>query len=284
VLIVVGFTISLNSGFFNLGLDGQFLLGATVTTFIALNLDIPTLFVLPLLCLASCLAGAAYALLPAYMKVKLGVNEILTTLMMNFIATYLVSYIVLGPLKYSPTGESWEQNILPITDSIPLSARLPRLFPSPGIRLNAGILIAVLIIFLAYILMEKTTIGYKIKCTGKNPNAAFCAGVNVSKVTCLAVGLSGALCGLAGMVEVTGNTYRLSTQFLTGIGNIAVLVSILGRKHMLGVVATSFLASALTCGAEFLQRSMGIPSYIVNIILSIVILILITLQTYERGK
>jgi simple sugar transport system permease protein len=251
LLIGVGIVIALRAGVINLGGDGQLMAGAVAATAVGLSLHTGLLAVITGLT-ASCAAGAAWTLLPAWLKARYGTMEVVSTIMMNFLAAFAVSFLVRGPLQ-EPT------RLYPQSASIPSENQL--LLLVEGSRVHAGILIAVMAAVGAWIVLEQTAAGFRLHATGSNPHAAELAGrIDVRRVQRAAFLTSGALAGLAGGVEVLGVTYALYENLSPGYGYSAIAVALLARLGPLRAVGSALLLGALSAGASAMQRDAGIPA------------------------
>jgi simple sugar transport system permease protein len=220
------------------------------------------------------LAGGLYALVPAILKVKRGINEVITTIMMNYIAYWLAHYFIHWPPLRDPNAAN------PQTYPILPSAALPKLVF--GTRLHAGFLIAIVSIFLVYILLEKTKTGYEIKITGSNPTAATYGGIKVGRVILISMLIGGGLAGLAGMGEVAGLHGYLLDDISPGYGYIAALIALFGRLNIIGVVLSAFFVSVLFNGADIMQLSLFIPRELADVIVSLMVLLIISRELFMK--
>jgi general nucleoside transport system permease protein len=267
-IVGVGIAIAFRGGVFNIGGEGQLLLGAAAATVVGLawphSLGAGGVVVA---LLASALAGAAWAGIAAVLRARFGVLEVISTIMLNFVAANLVSYFVRGPLQ-EPT------RIYPQTELIASSARLPRLWPET--RLHAGIVLAAAVGIGAWWLLTRTAAGFRIRAVGASPTAARVTGrVNVERVSAAALVASGALAGLAGGIEVSGVTYALYENLSPGYGFSAIAVAILARLHPLGVFGSALLFATLETGALGMQRDAGVPSVVASVLEALVILVVV---------
>ena len=215
----------------------------------------------------SALAGAAWAAIAAVLRARFGVFEVISTIMLNFIAADFVSYLVRGPLQ-EPT------RVYPQTELIATSARLPRLWPET--RLHAGIMIAAAAGIGASWFLSRTAAGFRVRAVGASASAARVAGrVNAERVSAVALIASGAFAGLAGGLEVTGVTYALYENISPGYGFSAIAVAVLARLNPIAVFATALLFATLETGALGMQRDAGIPSVVASVLEALVILIVV---------
>lgn len=253
LLCALGLAPAFTSSFFNIGSEGQLFFGATISFWIWWTFNyLPPALLFPLLMIGGFLAGGFWALIPGFLKVKLRVNEVITTILMNFIAILLVTYLVgyEGPWKDPQAQQLWSYTI---TEQY----RLMRIIP--GTRLHAGFIIAMACVPILYLLMKKSIIGYRIKAIGLGSNAARYGGINISKNIIMASLISGGLAGLAGFNEAFGIQYRLMSGLSPGFGFLAIQVAILGKNDPLGILLWSIIYGALLNGGEAMQRGAGVP-------------------------
>jgi len=263
-LLGAGLCIAFRAGVFNIGGEGQLLLGAIAATAVGLGLgQFGPLSLLIALALSAA-AGALWAGVAAGLRLRFGVLEVISTIMLNFVAANIVAYLVRGPLQ-EPT------DTYPQTELIPAAARLPQLIPDT--RLHAGIVLAVLACLGGWWLLQRTAAGFRVRAIGASPTAALAAGrIKVDRVAAGALMTSGALGGLAGGVEVTGVTFALYENLTPGYGFAAIAVAILARLRPQWVLASAFLFAALETGALGMQRDAGVPSVVATAIEAVVIL------------
>jgi len=273
----VAISVAFRCGVFNIGGEGQLLLGAVAATVAGLqwsNALGPASLVVALV--ASAVAGAAWAGIAAVLRARFGVLEVISTIMLNFIAANLVSYLVRGPMQ-EPT------HIYPQTESINPASRLPHLIPQT--RLHIGLLIAIVVAGVAWWVFARTAAGFRLRVVGASPSAARVAGrVDVGRVAASALIVSGALAGLAGGIEVTGVTYALYENLSPGYGFSAIAVAILARLNPLWVLATAFLFAVLETGALGMQRDAGIPSVAASAIEAVIILAVVGFSGWRWGR
>jgi ABC-type uncharacterized transport system permease subunit len=257
--VAVGF----RGGLFNIGAEGQFFMGALGSAFVGYSLKgVSPVIHLPLALLGGAIAGGAWGFLPGWLKAKTGAHEVVTTIMMNWIAFRLSDWLLNGPMK--ATGYR------PLTPVIEESAMLPRFFPDP-LRFNWGFFLAIGIAFFIWWLLFKTTVGYEIRSVGANPNAAKYAGMNISNNIILIMVVSGALAGLGGAVQVLGTDHWVGQGFSAGFGFDAIALALIGNSHPLGVVLAAILFGVLRGGATSMQSLAGIPIDIISVIQGLVI-------------
>lgn len=268
-LAIVGVALSLafRAGVFNIGGEGQLAFGAIAATVVALHTAALGWLSLPVALAAALVAGGAWASIAAFLRARFDVLEVISTIMLNFVALNLVSYLVRGPLQ-EPTG------IYPQTATLPAAAVLPRLWPQT--RLHAGLLIAIVASLGAGWFLARTAAGFRLRAVGASPTAAFTSGrVPVKRVRFAALVASGALAGLAGGIEVTGVTFALYENLSPGYGFSAIAVALVARLHPVAVLPAALLFATLETGALGMQRDAGVPSVLALAIEAVVILVVV---------
>lgn len=272
-LILTGLAVAIafRAGVFNIGAEGQFIVGAAAAATAALSLgSLPPVVLLPTLLVAGMAAGAVWAWIAAVLRERFHVLEVISTIMLNFVALHLVSYLVRGPLQ-EPT------HIYPQTSTFAAAARLPRFGVTT--RLHIGFAIAVIACVVAWWVVAHTAAGFRLRAVGANPRAAFSAGlIDVSRTTTRAFLVSGALAGAAGAIEVSGVTYALYENISPGYGFTAIAVALLARLNPLAVIVTGTIFGALEAGATAMQRDAGVPSVIVSVVEAAIILVLVGVE------
>jgi ABC-type uncharacterized transport system permease subunit len=269
-LILTGLAVAVafRAGVFNIGAEGQFLIGAAGGTAIALMFSsLPSIVLVPGILIAGAVVGSLWAWIAAVLRARFHVLEVISTIMLNFIAAYVVSYLVRGPMQ-EPT------HIYPQTASISAAARLP-LF-GVATRLHLGFAIGVAACFVGWWAIRYTAGGFRLRAAGANPDAARSAGqIDVGRVATRAFLVSGALAGIAGAIEVCGVTYALYENISPGYGYTAIAVALLARLNAGAVVGTGILFGALEAGATSMQRDAGVPSVVVSVVEAGIILALV---------
>jgi simple sugar transport system permease protein len=256
MLCALGVSMAFRMLFWNIGAEGQLAMGGIAAAGVALFIvprvsTFPSWLVLLLIAVAGFLAGALWGLIPAMLKAYLHVNEIITTLMLNYIAILMVEYLFYGPWK-DPKGYGF-----PGTAEFPPAAWLPRL---PGTRVHVGLLFAVLAAVSIWLVLARTKWGYEIRVIGENPRAATYAGISLVRNILLIMFLSGGLAGLAGMAEVTGIAHRLTKGLTVGYGFTAIIVAWLAKLNPWAVLIVSVLLAGLLVGGDQIQITMGLPA------------------------
>jgi ABC-type uncharacterized transport system permease subunit len=236
----------------------------------------PLLFLLMML--AAALAGALLLLGPALMKTRLGVDEVVTTLLMNFIVLLLVSWMLDGPMK-DPAAMGWPQSVALVAD-----LELAKLIPQT--RVHTGLLWACTLAVALWALMKFTVLGFDIRAMGANPGAAAFAGVPVTRTVVLVALLSGGLAGLAGAIEVAGRTSYLTLDMSPGYGYSGIVIAMLAGLHPLGVMLGSVFVAGVLVGADSMSRVVGVPTYIADVIVaaSLISVLVATLLTQYRVR
>jgi ABC-type uncharacterized transport system permease subunit len=278
IVIGLGLGLAFRAGVLNIGAEGQFLAGALAATWAGLtfgeSLTSPFLLV-PVVLLAALLAGLLWAVVPVVLRLRFGVLEVISTLLLTFVAESLVSWMVQGPLQEA-------KGIYPQSDPLPLAARLPHL---PGSRLHLGIVVALLLAVALHLFNRRTLAGFRLRAAGANPVAARVAGrVEVGRVFALALLASAALAGLAGGMEVAGTSYALFQNLSPGYGFTAIAVALLARLDALGTVATGLLFAALEAGASAMQREAGVPAVAVYMVEATIILAVLLAEVVRRRR
>ncbi|HNO86172.1 MAG TPA: ABC transporter permease, partial [Anaerolineales bacterium] len=271
--IFAGLAVALafKGGLFNIGAEGQLAVGAVASSLVGyalpewLGYDLPAIIHLPLAIVFGVLMGGLWAAIVGWLKAYTGGHEVINTIMMNYIALNTTSYLLNGVMKdRSPT------NVIARTPLIADSARIPPIFD--GLRVHWGFILALLVAFGIWWLLNKTTLGFQIRTVGLNPDAAKYAGINVKRIVILTMALSGMLAGLAGTIEVTGLNYRHELGFSQGYGYDAIAIALLGKSHPLGVVLAAFLFAAMRNGATRMQFLTQMPVDLISMIQAFILL------------
>lgn len=273
-IMALGISIAYRAQLWNIGADGQFTMGAIASAAVGIYLDLPPFIIAPLAVISAMLAGALWAGLAGWLKTRFNANEVITTLMLNYVATYFLAFLVYGPMM-DPNGELAQSRIL---DE---SLRIPLIFTN--YRIHAGIIIMVLIIVLMFYFW-KTPLGYRTDLIGQGEKVSTYAGVNVKKTIILTMMISGAFSGLAGWNETFGVQYRLLEGISSGYGDIAVVIALLGDLNPLGIVVSSFFFSILMVGGACMQRMTDVPYSIVDVIKGLIIIFVIARAAFRNTK
>ncbi|MEO6864660.1 MAG: ABC transporter permease [Gemmatimonadaceae bacterium] len=271
-LIITGLAVAIafRAGIWNIGADGQLIAGATAAAWVGVAAPASIGWLaLPLALIAAAVAGGVWAAIAAWLRSRFGVLEVISTIMLNFIATYGVSYLVRGPLQ-EPS------HVYPQTSSIANVAHMPTLVS--GTRLHWGFVIALALAVATWWVMRYTATGFRIRASGVNPFAARSAGlIDVRRVTTVAFIASGAIAGVAGAIEISGVTFALYENISPGYGYTAIAVALLAGLNPIGVVGTGILFGALETAAGTMQRNVGIPATTASVIEAIAILAVIAI-------
>ncbi|MEN6430143.1 MAG: ABC transporter permease, partial [Coriobacteriales bacterium] len=280
-LIFTGLAVAygFSAGLFNIGAEGQLFMGGLAAAYLGVQLAAqPWYAAVPVLLLGAMAAGAAWAFVPAVLKARIGAHEVITTMMFTYIGKYLVSWLVVGPLK--APGQ------IPQTVTIGTSAQLPRiqtLFSEATLealpflrfgRAHMGIVVAILFAVIMWAILKYTTLGYEARAVGFNPTAAETGGISVSSTIIKALCISGALAGLSGAVEVMGVHYKIFDQFSSGFGFTGIAVALVAKKNPLGVIPAALLFGALSAGSGLMQLEADVPQKIISIIQAVVIFLI----------
>jgi len=245
------------AGLFNIGAQGQLLLGAITAAFIGFSLKgLPPALHIPLALIGGGLAGAFYGFIPGMLRGFTGAHEVITTIMLNYIAINITDYLADGPWKDTSTG-----NVIAMTPQIEQSARIPFLGPIP-----VGFLIAIAIAVVIWYILGRTNLGFEIRTVGLNPHAAKYAGMRTKLILVLTLVISGFLAGLGGAVETQGVVYRFQPGFNTGLGFDGITIALLGRTSPLGVIPAALLIGAMKAGSNVMQFEAKVAKEILDVI------------------
>lgn len=276
LLMGLGLTVAFRCKVWNIGGEGQYFMGALAGAAIGLAFQttLPAVILIPLMALGGMAGGALWAGLAALLKIRFNVNEIITTLMLNYIAEYAVLYLARGPLKDA-------ESFLPQSAQLVGAARLPTLF---GTRLHIGVLVALLLIPVIYLLLWKTPLGFRIRAIGASPTVAYAAGMNVTWGLAFALLLSGALAGLTGMTEVSALHTRLKDGISGNYGFTGILVALLGRLHPVGVFVAALFFAILAIGAQSMHSVFGLPIALAQMVQALVVLFVLIVDALARRQ
>ena len=313
LLVGLGIAIAFRGGVINIGAEGQIIMGSLLTTWVGLQLgeQVPGVIVITIGLLAGTLMGGIWGAIPGYLKAQLGVNEILSTIMLNQIAIQIGYYLLRGPMM-DPAEIAAGTNI-------PHSARLIKDIDMPrftdiaqslgltqsakdlniqgflgelyGVlveptRLHSGFIFAIIMAILVYIFLWRTTVGYRIRAVGLNRHASRYAGMNVKRTMVLSMTLSGAFAGLAGAVEILGLHHRMfePTAVSAGYGFSGIVAALFGKLHPLGIIPSSILFGGLLVGGDKMQRAMQVPQVLITAILGLVVLFVVSTDYLVRKR
>jgi simple sugar transport system permease protein len=285
LLVGIGICISFRGDVINIGGEGQMIIGAVLATWVGLNFTgLPGWLTITLSMLAGFLGGAIWGGIPGVLKAYFSVNEILSTVMMNAIAVQLMNFLLRGPMIDPAQAKLASQ--IPQTARLEEIFRLPRLVPT---RLHLGALIAVILAVLVYILLWRTTLGYRIRAVGQNPHASRYAGIKVQRYVVLALLLSGAFAGLAGATQVFGVNYRMITDgsssgFTGSAGFNGIVAALFGGLHPLLTIPASILFGALLVGANKMQRVVQVPSALITALNGLVVVFVVSSEIIRKQR
>ncbi len=279
-LIALGVAIAFRSGILNIGAEGQMMLGILASSAAAIALpDMPKPVLVPLALLAGAAGGALWGWIAGFLKARLGVNEILSTVMLNYIAAQLYTFFLRGPMMDPEeliTGSGTPQSV-----RIPRAAWLTRLLP--GTRLHSGIILALVLAAVVFVLLWRTTSGFRMRAAGAEPKAARYAGIRVERFLVAAMLLSGAFAGVAGAVEILGVHRRAIEGVSGGYGFTGIVVSLFGGLHPAGIVPASFFFGLLLLGADMTQRLADVPANMVLVLQGAIILAIVSARPFMNN-
>ena len=251
-LIAIGLAFCFKNNIYNIGAEGQLTMGAIFGGGVGIFFyDVNGFWILPLIIIFGAIGGILWSMIPAILKVRFNTNEILTSLMLVYIAALILDYLVVGPWR-DPDGYSF-----PKTRAFNESARMPLLFE--GLRIHFGLIITIVVIFISWFVFSKTILGYQLKVSGLSPKASRFAGFNQNKLVYITFGVCGALAGIAGVGEVTGPIGLIYRDISPNYGFTAIIVAFLGRLHPIGIIFSSIIIALTYLGAEDAQLFMQVP-------------------------
>ncbi|MFQ6547445.1 ABC transporter permease [Aestuariibius sp. 2305UL40-4] len=279
ILIAIGLALGFRAGIWNIGAEGQYILGAICGAAVGLALyPAETRWIFPLMVLFGALGGFLWAMIPALLRVTFGANEILVSLMLVYVAERLLSAMALGALR-NPEGMGF-----------PGSRNLSQWEASANAELIAGsgmhwgVVAALIAVIFAYVLLEKHVLGFHIRLTGEAPKAARFAGVVPGRLIVICLGISGALAGLAGLFEVTGPAGQITIDFNTGYGFTAIIVAFLGRLHPVGILFAGLLMALTYIGGEIAQSQLGLPGAAISMFQGMLLFFLLAVDVLTRFR
>lgn len=270
----LGITPAFHMKFWNIGAEGQIIMGGIFATYFALYYDhLPHFLLIIIMLLAGMLGGGLWALIPAYFKTKFGTNETLFTLMLNYIALYMIRYFSEGPWR-DPTSSGF-----PKIASFSQNARLDMIF-----GVHAGWLIGLILVVVIYIYLKYTKHGYEISVVGESENTARYAGMNVRKIVLRTMFISGAICGIAGMTQVTGAAYTLAEGVAGGVGFTAITVAWLSKLNPLVILIVTMMFSILEKGCSVMQSTFGLSSAVSGVLQGIILFFILGFDFFTRYR
>lgn len=272
ILTALSFSLAIRCGLINIGAEGQLHVGAITATMVGLFLELPLGIHILVALIAGIIGGGIWGLIVGYLKIKFDANEIITTIMLNYVAIYLVGYIVNYPLIEPP-------GYLPQTAQLSESAILPVILP--GSRLHAGFLVGLLALVFYHIFLNKTKKGYEIRVVGRNPQAAEYSGINRLRNIVFVMFISGAFAGLAGAGEIMGVQHRLLEGFSPDLGFDGIAVALIGRNDPVGIFFAAVFFGALRSGGNTMQLITGLPIAIIYIIQGLAIMFVVSGEIFK---
>jgi general nucleoside transport system permease protein len=262
------------AGMFNIGAEGQLYMGALLSALVGYKLNLPGFILLPIALLAGIVAGGVWAGIAGLLKAWRGAHEVITTMMMNYIAILISQYMLTASPSGAP-GPMEQQLQIGNPETLPMNVHLPIILPQrilPNGRLHAGLLVALACGVVFWFILWRTSLGYKIRAVGLNPKAAAYAGVNVGWSMTIAMFIAGGFAGLAGMVALYGVApYQLTSSFSPGYGFDAIAVALLGRNTAAGTITAAILFGAFQHGGAIMQSNAGISSHLIEILQGLII-------------
>jgi simple sugar transport system permease protein len=283
MLMALGVSIAFKNQIWNIGAGGQFTIGTILSVIVCLYFKLPPIPTIILSFIFAFIGGALWGGLAGWLKARFNANEVITTPMLDYIATYLLAYLVYGPMM-DPNGFGYPQSAV-----IEKVLRLPKLIV--GGRLHTGIFVAIAILFLM-LLFWRSTLGFKIELAGQGNDVSRYAGIDNKKIIVVTMLLSGGLSGIAGWNEIHGIHFRLMTDLAGSYGSIAIVIALLGNLNPLGIAISAYFFSVLIVGGNTMQNLTGIPYSLVDIIQGLIVVFVITrtafrtesIQTFFRKR
>lgn len=279
LLVGLGICIAFRARVINIGGEGQIIAGALMATWFSLQFRTwPGWLLIPATMIMGFLAGSFWGFIPGILKARLRVNEILSTVMMNAIGLQFMNFLIRGPL-IDPEGVRLG-TYLPQSERLPEQVWLGRLVPQT--LLHTGLIIAFVLAIAVYVFLWRTTIGYRIRAVGYNPDASRYAGIPVPFYQALALTLAGGFAGLAGVVEVIGVQHRLLEGITSGYGFSGIVAALFGGLHPLGTIPAAWLFGSLLVGADMMQRAVQVPSALIDTLLGLIVLFVVGTNMLSR--
>ncbi|MGH6762069.1 MAG: ABC transporter permease [Phyllobacterium sp.] len=277
-LILTGLAaaVAFRSRVWNIGAEGQFYLGALAAVALGSSLNLPSYLLIPSLLFIGAVAGMVLLLIPLGLRLRFGVDEVVTTLLLNFVAILFVSMMIEGPMK-DPLAFGWPQS-----EPVPDAAILPRIIA--GTRIHIGLLIAIAISFLIAFVQARTAFGLESKAAGLNARGAAFAGVPLARTLIKVACISGGLAGLAGAIEVMGVKGYVTTDLSPGYGYSGIIVAMLANLNPIGVIAAALFTAAMFVGADGMSRAIGIPSFIADVTVALSLLTMLVALFFTQYR
>lgn len=278
LLASLTFTIGKHAGLHNIGMDGQIYLGAIFATGLGLAAaggGLGRWALIPLIMAAGAIGGGIWSGVAGVLRIRWGVNEIFGTVMLNFVALYLVEYLATGPWNDPMSGEA-------ITYPIPFAGTLPLLITRGGA--HTGVILACLVAVVLWWWLYRTVPGYEVRSAGANPRAARFGGITLGRVQLMAMLVGGAMAGLAGAIEVSGVHHRMLLGLSPQYGMMSILIAVLGRFHPIALIPVNFALAVLIAGSDSLQRTVGFPAAAVFMLQALIVLIVLGIEALRAKK
>ncbi len=277
-LILTGLaaSVAFRSKLWNIGAEGQFYMGALAVVACGTQLQLPTALLIPLLLVVGAIAGMIFLLIPLGLRLRFGVDEVVTTLLLNFVAVLIVSMMIEGPMK-DPLAFGWPQS-----EPVPDAAVLPKIMA--GMRLHIGIVIAITLALIIAYVQKRTVFGLETKAAGLNPHAARFAGVPLGKTLVKVACISGGLAGLAGAIQVMGVKGYVTTDLSPGFGYSGIIVAMLANLNPIGAIFSALFAAAMFVGADGMSRAIGIPSFIADVTVALSLLTMLVALFFTQYR
>jgi simple sugar transport system permease protein len=279
VLIAIGLSLGFKAGIWNIGAEGQYIMGALFGAGVGLAFyPLEAWFIFPLMVVAGALGGWLWAMIPAVLKVRFGTNEILVSLMLVYVAEHILSSMALGAMK-NPEGFGFpgSRNL----------QQYPAAFNADlieGSGMHWGVVAALIAVIFAYVLLTKHRLGFAIRVTGEAPRAARFSGVNPARLVLFCLGMSGLLAGLAGMFEVAGPAGQVTIDFNVGYGFTAIIVAFLGRLHPVGILLAGLLMALTYIGGDIAQSQLGLPAAAIQVFQGMLLFFLLALDMFTNYR
>jgi ABC-type uncharacterized transport system permease subunit len=272
ILAGLGVGLGFKAGLFNIGAQGQFLVGAVTAVAAALVVShSDPLIAISFALIAGCIGGALWGFIPGFLKAFSGAHEVVTTIMLNFIALALVSWLITGPLRQAGSPQ-------PVTPNV-AGASLPVLFGRDG---HAGILIAFVAVPIVWFVLNRMTIGFQIRAVGANPDASRYAGMKPRRLITFTMSVAGMLAGLAGTINILGINHQMPASYSTSVGFDAITVALLGRSNPFGIMLAALLFGTLRAGSGLMQINAGVPAQLIDLLEAIILLFLVASPVLRR--
>lgn len=272
----IAVTFAFAAGYYNIGAEGQLYAGAVAAAWVGATFtNLPAIIVVPLMLILGFAGGMLWALLPAFLKVKLKVDEVVTTLLMNSIIMYIISALLNGPWRDPETG--W-----PKSPEFFEAARFVQLIPKS--RLHLGFVIALIVVVIVFIIIKRTSFGLQMRAAGASKAGALFAGINVNRTMLIAALVSGGIAGLAGVSEIAGIHYHLISELSGGYGYTGIIVATLGGLNPIGATVAAMFIGLIDTGAQTVSRVLGVPVYLGDVVQSTLLLVtlgMLLLQNYR---